>query len=144
MTDPDRVVRAGDLVALGDVANRLGVPRSRVYDRLKGRAQGTQPRADVPRPVAVAASVELWLWPEVEAWYRSFQPQKPGGPGRPVKRTRKPVPQAQPAWAEPKPEPKPERPKCRWTASCQNRALNGRAFCRPHQDMWERPAKDAA
>jgi hypothetical protein len=66
MGDPaERVVRVGDLVAAGQIAERCHVTRAAV-------SNWHARHADFPRPVYTmresARRSPLWLWPEVRAW----------------------------------------------------------------------------
>ena len=57
----DRLVRADDLVAAGDVARRTGWTVTAID-------QWTRRHDDAPRPVAITSAGALYLWSEWESW----------------------------------------------------------------------------
>ena len=72
--DPDRRVRAGDLVGAHELAHRLRYKNVHSVSLL--------PRRDpsFPAPIAHLAKAGIWAWPDVEAWARARgRPLRPPG-----------------------------------------------------------------
>lgn len=69
--NPDRMVRAGDLVIQKDIVERLGMNAQAVANLASAR---DRKRADFPRPIAGKGARGVWLWSEVESWYKTQLP----------------------------------------------------------------------
>lgn len=65
---PERLVRAGDLVGTAEIADLLGVQPSTV--------RAWRLRIDTwPEPVAMISRADVWAWPDVETWVREHRPE---------------------------------------------------------------------
>jgi prophage regulatory protein len=65
---PQRLIRAGDLVGTREIADLLGVQPSTVSSWRRRQAAW-------PQPVAMISRIDVWAWPDVEAWVREHRPE---------------------------------------------------------------------
>lgn len=68
----DRLVDANDLVLLRDISERTGLHPTAVANIASGHRRRLEP---FPRPVAGRGQRGIWLWSEVEAWWKSVKPE---------------------------------------------------------------------
>lgn len=64
ITQPERILR------IPEVAHRLGMSRSWIYDRLNPRSK----RYDVtfPKPIKIGANATGWLESSIDAWIKTL------------------------------------------------------------------------
>lgn len=67
---PDRLVSVSDLVLQKDIVEQLGLNPTAVANLAGGRRRN----AGFPRPVTGHGNRGIWLWSEVETWYRNIWP----------------------------------------------------------------------
>jgi hypothetical protein len=73
--DPDRKVRAADLVGANELAYRLRYKNANSVSLLARRDPS------FPAPIAHLARAGIWAWPDVESWARARgRPLRPPRP----------------------------------------------------------------